>query len=195
MLGFYFSPAVLKQVMQNLDMIRPRGGKVAVLLSDMRGFTTLCESGEVERVFELLNRLFAVETDAALRENGSLARFCRRSVPRLLGAPEPCDDAADRALRAAVEIQDALRSRREAPTADELDSWLHIGIGLHYGRALVGHVGSRSYRDYNLVGDTVNTTARIESLTKNYAAAVLASGNSSPRCARSRSPSSSTASR
>jgi class 3 adenylate cyclase/CHASE2 domain-containing sensor protein len=176
MLGFYFSPAVLKQVMQNLDMIRPRGGKVAVLLSDMRGFTTLCESGEVERVFELLNRLFAVETDAALRENGSLARFAGDQFLAYWGAPEPCDDAADRALRAAVEIQDALRSRREAPSADELDSWLHIGIGLHYGRALVGHVGSRSYRDYNLVGDTVNTTARIESLTKNYAAAVLASG-------------------
>lgn len=176
MLGFYFSPAVLKQVMQNLDMIRPRGGQVAVLLSDMRGFTTLCESGEVERVFELLNRLFAVETDAALRENGSLARFAGDQFLAYWGAPEPCDDAADRALRAAVEIQDALRSRREAPSADELDSWLHIGIGLHYGRALVGHVGSRSYRDYNLVGDTVNTTARIESLTKNYAAAVLASG-------------------
>lgn len=176
MLGFYFSPAVLKQVMQNLDMIRPRGGQVAVLLSDMRGFTTLCESGQVERVFELLNRLFAIETDAALRENGSLARFAGDQFLAYWGAPEPCEDAADRALRAAVEIQDALRGRRESPSADELDSWLHIGIGLHYGRGLVGHVGSRSYRDYNLVGDTVNTTARIESLTKNYAAAVLASG-------------------
>jgi len=176
MLGFYFSPAVLKQVMQNLDMIRPRGGQVAVLLSDMRGFTTLCESGQVERVFELLNRLFAIETDAALRENGSLARFAGDQFLAYWGAPEPCEDAADRALRAAGEIQDALRSRREATSADELDSWLHIGIGLHYGRGLVGHVGSRSYRDYNLVGDTVNTTARIESLTKNYAAAVLASG-------------------
>jgi class 3 adenylate cyclase/CHASE2 domain-containing sensor protein len=176
MLGFYFSPAVLKQVMQNLDMIRPRGGQVAVLLSDLRGFTTLCESGEVERVFELLNRLFAIETDAALRENGSLARFAGDQFLAYWGAPEPCDDAADRALRAALGIQDALRVRRGSPAADELDSWLHIGIGLHYGRALVGHVGSRSYRDYNLVGDTVNTTARIESLTKHYAAAVLASG-------------------
>jgi class 3 adenylate cyclase/CHASE2 domain-containing sensor protein len=176
MLGFYFSPAVLKQVMQDLDMIRPRGGEVAVLLSDLRGFTTLCESGEVERVFELLNRLFAIETDAALREDGSLARFAGDQFLAYWGAPEPCDDAADRALRAAVEIQDALRSRREAPAADELDSRLHIGIGLHCGPALVGHVGSRSYRDYNIVGDTVNTTSRIESLTKHYAAAVLASG-------------------
>jgi len=176
MLGFYFSPAVLRQVMQDLDMIRPRGGQVAVLLSDMRGFTTLCESGRVERVFELLNRLFAIETDAALRENGSLARFAGDQFLAYWGAPEPCDDAAARALRAALEIQDVLRARRESGTADDLDAWLHIGIGLHYGRGLVGHVGSRSYRDYNLVGDTVNTTARIESLTKHYAAAVLASG-------------------
>ncbi len=176
MLGFYFSPAVLKQVTQNLDMIRPRGGEVAVLLSDLRGFTTLCETGEVERVFELLNRLFAVETDAALREDGSLARFAGDQFLAYWGAPEPCDDAADRALRAALEICRSLESRRESPAADELDGWLHIGIGLHHGRALVGHVGSRSYRDYNLVGDSVNTTARIESQTKNYAAAILASG-------------------
>lgn len=176
MLGFYFSPAVLKQVTQNLDMIRPRGGDVAVLLSDLRGFTTLCESGEVERVFELLNRLFAVETEAALRENGSLARFAGDQFLAYWGAPEACYDAPDRALRAALEIQETLQRRVENPDADEIDGWLRIGIGLHCGRGLVGHVGSRSYRDYNLVGDCVNTTARIESQTKNYAAAILASG-------------------
>lgn len=176
MLGFYFSPAVLKQVTQNLDMIRPRGGDVAVLLSDLRGFTTLCESGEVERVFELLNRLFAVETEAALRENGSLARFAGDQFLAYWGAPEACDDAPDRALRAALEIQETLQRRVDSPDADEIDGWLRIGIGLHCGRGLVGHVGSRSYRDYNLVGDCVNTTARIESQTKNYAAAILASG-------------------
>lgn len=176
MLGFYFSPAVLKQVTRDLDMIRPRGGEVAVLLSDLRGFTTLCETGEVEKVFELLNRLFAIETDAALREDGSLARFAGDQFLAYWGAPEPCGDAADRAMRAALEIVEKLKARRESPEADELDGWLRIGIGLHHGRGLVGHVGSRSYRDYNLVGDSVNTTARIESQTKNYAADILASG-------------------
>lgn len=176
MLGFYFSPAVLKQVTKNLDMIRPQGNQVAVLLSDLRGFTTLCETQAVERVFELLNRLFGVETDAALRENGSLARFAGDQFLAYWGAPEPCSDAADRALRAALEIQRILRARREAAAADDLDSWLRIGIGLHCGLGLVGHVGSRSYRDYNLVGDSVNTTARVEGQTKNYAASILATG-------------------
>lgn len=176
MLGFYFSPAVLKQVTQNLDMIRPRGNEVAVLLSDLRGFTHLCETQPVERVFELLNRLFAVETDAALRENGSLARFAGDQFLAYWGAPEPCTDAPDRALRAALEILRELKKRRESPGADDLDGWLQIGIGLHCGRGLTGHVGSRSYRDYNIVGDCVNTTARIESQTKTYAAPILASG-------------------
>lgn len=176
MLGFYFSPSILKLVTQNLDMIRPRGGEVAVLLSDLRGFTNLCESGEVERVFELLNRLFAVETEAALRENGSLARFAGDQFLAYWGAPEPCADAPDRALRAALEIHRVLLARRNHPSADEIDGWLRIGIGLHCGRGLTGHVGSRVYRDYNIVGDCVNTTARIESQTKNYAAAILASG-------------------
>lgn len=176
MLGFYFSPAVLKQVTKNLDMIRPQENAVAVLLSDLRGFTTLCETQRVERVFELLNRLFAIETDAALRENGSLARFAGDQFLAYWGAPEPAADAADRALRAALEIHRNLQSRREAPGADDLDSWLKIGIGLHSGRGLVGHVGSRSYRDYNIVGDSVNTTARVEGQTKNYAAAILATG-------------------
>jgi len=177
MLGFYFSPAVLKQVTQNLDMIRPRGGDVAVLLSDLRGFTMRCETQPVERVFELLNRLFAVETDAALREDGSLARFAGDQFLAYWGAPEPCADAPDRALRAALEIVRNLQARRENPGADEIDGWLRIGIGLHCGRGLVGHVGSRSYRDYNIVGDSVNTTSRIEAQTKHYAAAILASGD------------------
>lgn len=176
MLGFYFSPAVLKQVTQNLDMIRPRGGEVALLLSDLRGFTTLCETRPVELVFELLNRLFAIETEAALRENGSLARFAGDQFLAYWGAPEACEDAPDRAMRAALGIQRRLRARRESAEADEIDSWLRIGIGLHCGRGLVGHVGSRSYRDYNIVGDCVNTTARIEGQTKHYAAEILVSG-------------------
>lgn len=176
MLGFYFSPAVLKQVTRDLDMIRPRGSEVAVLLSDLRGFTTLCETQPVERVFELLNRLFAIETDAALREDGSLARFAGDQFLAYWGAPEACEDAPDRALRAALGIHRELHQRRTAPGADDLDGWLEIGIGLHCGRGLTGHVGSRSYRDYNLVGDCVNTTARIESQTKTYASPLLASG-------------------
>lgn len=175
MLGFYFSPAVLKQVTQDLDMIRPRGNMVAALLSDLRGFTMLCETQPVERVFELLNRLFGIETDAALKDNGSLARFAGDQFLAYWGAPEPCADPADRALRAALEIQRTLAERRRAPV-DELDTWLNIGIGLHYGQGLVGHVGSRSYRDYNLVGDIVNTTARVESQTKNYSAPILITG-------------------
>ncbi len=175
MLGFYFSPAVLKQVIQDLDMIRPRGNMVAALLSDLRGFTMLCETQPVERVFELLNRLFGIETDAALKDNGSLARFAGDQFLAYWGAPEPCADPADRALRAALEIQRTLAEKRRAPV-DELDTWLNIGIGLHYGQGLVGHVGSRSYRDYNLVGDIVNTTARVESQTKNYSAPILVTG-------------------
>lgn len=176
MLGFYFSPSVLKQVMKDLSMIKPKGSQVAVLLSDLRGFTHLCETQEVARVFELMNQLFAVETDAALKENGSLARFAGDQFLAYWGAPEPYDDASDRALRAALEIQRTLIARQKAAEEGEIDSWLHIGVGLHVGEGLVGHVGSRSYRDYNIVGDSVNTTARVEGQTKNYAAPVLATG-------------------
>ncbi|MEC5128975.1 adenylate/guanylate cyclase domain-containing protein [Verrucomicrobiales bacterium BCK34] len=176
MLGFYFSPSVLKQVTKDLGMIKPKGSRVAVLLSDLRGFTNLCETQKVERVFELMNQLFAVETDAALKENGSLARFAGDQFLAYWGAPEPYDDASDRALRAALEIQRTLIRRQKAAAEGELDSWLRIGVGLHVGEGLVGHVGSRSYRDYNIVGDSVNTTARVEGQTKNYAAPVLATG-------------------
>lgn len=176
MLGFYFSPAILKQVTKNLGMIDPKGADVAVLLSDLRGFTNLCETREVERVFELLNRLFAVETEAALEEGGSLSRFAGDQFLAYWGAPEPYPDSSDRALRAALKIQRTLMARREATKPDDLDSWLNIGVGLHFGSGLTGHVGSRSYRDYNIVGDSVNTTARVEGQTKNYAAPVLATG-------------------
>ncbi len=53
---------------------------------------------------------------------------------------------------------------------------MNIGIGLHFGTAVVGHIGSEQYRDYNIMGDLINTAARIESQTKNYDAPILATG-------------------
>ena len=173
MLGFYFSPAVLRQVLKDINMIRPRGGEMAVLLSDMRGFTSCCETMSPEQVFELLNRLFEVETEAALVERGSLRPFAGDQFLAYWGAPEPCNDSADRALRAAIEICRQLDARRARAGADSLDELLQIGIGLHFGAGLVGHVGSRQYRDYNVLGDLVNTAARVESQTKNYHAKIL----------------------
>jgi class 3 adenylate cyclase/CHASE2 domain-containing sensor protein len=175
MLGFYFSPAVLRQVSQNDEMIQPRAGQMAALISDMRGFTSLCETLEPDQIFRLLNRLFEIETTAALKENGSLRPFAGDQFLAYWGAPEPCDQPADRALRAALEIVGKIRQRQVAPDRDELDALIRIGIGLHYGRAVVGHIGSRQFRDYNVMGDLINATARMESQTKHYQAQILAS--------------------
>ncbi len=173
-LSFSFSPSVLKQVLGNLSMIQPRSGQVAVLLSDLRNFTSCCETLPPAQVFELLNRLFTVETTAALQEDGSLRPFSGDQFLAYWGAPESCDDAADRALRTALTISRELDRRRSASDADRLDPMLNIGIGLHFGTGLVGHVGSRQYRDYNILGDLVNTAARVESQTKVYNAPILA---------------------
>ena len=89
------------------------------------------------------------------------------------GAPDPQPDSADRALRAALTVIDGLESLRETlePGTRELFGY---GVALHAGQSLIANIGSSQFFHYGVVGDLINTTARIESLTKFYGVLFLA---------------------
>jgi adenylate cyclase len=166
-LGRYFSPNVLKDVLKNPEAMQPREAELTVLLIDVRNFTTITELSGTKRMFDLLNEVFEIETQAVLAVDGSMEHFVGDQFLAYWGAPQEQPDAADRALQAAANIirrLDALHETLE-PALKEL---FGFGVAVHCGKALFGNKGARMRLDYGILGDIVNGAARIESLTKYY---------------------------
>ncbi len=157
-----------------LQTLPPRRQEVAVLFTDVRDYTTLTEQLEPEEVVEILNEWFVEVTRAIRHHGGVVNQFIGDAVMALFGVPEPRGDAAADAVRAALEIRDALAAFNLRRQALGLRT-IRIGVGIHAGQAVVGFVGSHLRQTYTAVGDVVNTAARLESLTKELAADILIS--------------------
>ncbi len=147
-----------------------------VLVSDIRGFTAFAETATPDVVIDVLNRYFAEMSDAVLDNGGTLLAFLGDGIIAVFGAPIETDDHADRALAAAREMVDQrLRSFNEWFEASNGSLGFRIGVGLASGPFMSGNVGSERRLEYTAIGDTVNTAARIESLTKELPHTVLLS--------------------
>ena len=137
-----------------------------VLFSDLRGFTTFAEARDPEQVIEVLNRYLTAMSDAILDHDGTLVAYMGDGIMAVFGAPVAAPDHADRALAAAR----AMLARLE-----EFNAWVRergvgdgftMGIGLHSGPVMSGNVGSARRLEYAAIGDTTNTAARLEGMTK-----------------------------
>jgi class 3 adenylate cyclase/CHASE2 domain-containing sensor protein len=166
-MSFYFSPRVLPRVLKNPGSMLPQEVEITVLLTDLRNSTPLAELLKPHRIFEFLNRVFEIETTAVMAQDGTLEHFLGDQFLAYWGAPDPQKDKAERALRAALALIDAMEKLHAnlPPNEKELFGY---GVALHSGRALIGNKGSTRRMDYGVVGDLINTAARVESLTKYY---------------------------
>jgi class 3 adenylate cyclase len=133
---------------------------VVALFADLRGFTRLTERIEVGNVVDMLNQYFAVITDAAYRHDGTIFGMAGDSMVVGFNVPFPQADAAERAWRTAQEMvetfQPVLNEWKRRP-----DSPTGIGIGVASGEAIIGNIGSPHYMNYTIIGDAVNTAARL----------------------------------
>jgi class 3 adenylate cyclase len=144
-----------------------RRQEVTVLFSDIRNFTSLSERMASEEVVDLLNEWFTEATRAIGQHGGVVDKFIGDAVMALFGVPEPRQDAAADAVRAALAMRDALAAinqRHKALGGQEL----RIGVGVHTGEAVVGFIGSHLRQSYTAIGDTVNIASRLEGVTKKY---------------------------
>jgi adenylate cyclase len=141
---------------------------ITVVFVDMRGSTTLGEAKMPYDVLFILNQFFHEMTKALVATNGHYSQFTGDGLMALYGldAADPAAGAAD-AVRGAREMLLCLDQLNQQLRAD-LREPLRIGIGIHYGEAIVGAMGPPRSQIITAIGDTVNTCARLESLTKDY---------------------------
>ena len=161
---------VVGQVLDQTDedlRLAGRRMNVTVLFSDIRGFTTFSETREPEEVLEILNRYHEEMTDAVMAHGGTLISFMGDGIMAVFGAPIEQDDHADRAFTSAKEMLEVrLPAVNEWMREREVGAEFQIGIGLNSGPVMAGNLGSQRRLEYTTIGDTVNTAARLEGMTK-----------------------------
>jgi adenylate cyclase len=161
---------VVDQVLAQADEDLRLGGvqrEGTVMFSDLRGFTSFAESLPVERVIEVLN-IYLGEMSAAILDNGgTLVAYMGDGIMAVFGAPIEQPDHADRALRAAREmLGPRLATFNWYLRSEGLGKGFRMGIGLNSGHVMSGNVGSQRRLEYTAIGDTTNTAARLEGMTK-----------------------------
>jgi adenylate cyclase len=158
----YFAPSLAARIASAPDAVRLGGDKraIAILFSDIRGFTALSETMNPDDMASLLSEYFTEMVDCVFRHGGTLDKFMGDAVMAQWGAPIAGADDADRAMTAALDMMRGL---------DELNrKWraagkptLQIGIGLNYGEAFAGNIGSERRLEFTVIGDAVNTASRL----------------------------------
>jgi adenylate cyclase len=146
----------------------------SVLFSDIRGFTTFAEAKSPDVVVNVLNRYLTEMSDAVLDNGGTLVAFRGDGIVAVFGAPIESADHADRAVAVARDMVTTRLPRfNDWLRADGHGDGFRIGIGVASGPFMSGNIGSERRLEYSAIGDTVNTAARIESLTKDLSRPVL----------------------
>ncbi len=174
--GQYVSRDVYEQLVANPDLARLGGQRreMTVLFSDIRGFTTVSESGQPEEIVAILNEYFTRMVEIVFAHKGTLDKFVGDMVMALFGAPLDDPKHAEHAVDAALAMTRELQRLNEKWAAEGRPS-LDIGIGISTGPMIAGNIGSEAIMSYTVIGDTVNLGARLESLNKQYGTRIIIS--------------------
>jgi adenylate cyclase len=158
----FFAPSLAERIASSPDAVRLGGEKreVAVLFSDIRGFTALSEEMNPDAMASLLTEYFTEMVECVFRNGGTLDKFIGDAVMAQWGAPIGTPGDADRAMSAALDMMAALRQLNAKWRAEGRPE-LQIGIGLNFGEAFAGNIGSERRLEYTVIGDTVNTASRL----------------------------------
>jgi adenylate cyclase len=161
---------VVGQVLAQTDedlRLAGREMEVTVLFSDIRGFTSFSEGREPAEVLEILNRYHEEMADAVMEHGGTLMTFIGDGIMAVFGAPIEQSDHAARAFAASTEMLETRLPRvNEWMKEHGVGHTFQIGIGLNSGPVMAGNLGSQRRLEYTAIGDTVNTAARLEGMTK-----------------------------
>jgi class 3 adenylate cyclase/hemoglobin-like flavoprotein len=166
-----------------LDLDELQGGSasegkeldLAILFSDIRDFTTHSEQNLPYDIVHMLNRYFTLAAVPVLNNNGFIDKYIGDGILAVFGTRDESPGTACRnAVRAALGMLEAAQ-RLDPMFIREFNVPLHIGIGIHFGTVILGRIGHPGKRQITVIGDTVNTASRIESMTKQLGSPILLS--------------------
>jgi class 3 adenylate cyclase len=172
-LGAYVGREVAEEALR-VDEIVIGGVRqpVAVLFSDLRGFTAYSENLPPEQLVQQLNAYLEEMVAVITRHGGVVDKYMGDGIMAVFGAPRSKGDDARRALCAARDMHIALAGHNRRRTERGMQA-LKMGVGVHYGAAVAGNVGTLEHAQYTIIGDVVNLAARLESATKDHDVEVL----------------------
>lgn len=130
---------------------------VTIVFTDVSGFTALSEKLDPEKVRDLINACFDWLVPVVQKYGGTIDKFIGDEIMALFGAPIAHEDDAERALRAALEMMDAIAAFNHANGTE-----LGLHAGINTGLVVAGQIGGHDRRDYSVMGDAVNLAARLE---------------------------------
>ncbi|QIB67742.1 adenylate/guanylate cyclase domain-containing response regulator [Kineobactrum salinum] len=161
--GRYLSDEIVTDILERPEGLELGGDlrEVTIMMSDIRGFTTLSEHLAPAQVVTMLNRYLGAMTDIIMSFNGTIDEFIGDAILAVFGAPQRREDDADRAVRCALAMQGAMAAMNAQNLAEGLPA-LATGIALNTGVVIAGNIGSERRSKYGFVGHPMNVTSRIE---------------------------------
>ncbi len=172
-----FQKYVPNDIINNLlerpnELLQGNNKDVAIFFSDIRSFTTISEMMTPDELVKDLNIYFDLLVSTISECGGIVDKYIGDAVMAIFGAPLERGNEPAMTLFAALEIQEKLKKYNKK-RKDEGKPIFQTGIGIHYGLATVGNIGTDQKMDYTVIGDAVNFSSRLEGLTKFYKCDVL----------------------
>jgi adenylate cyclase len=164
----FHSPDVVDLIINGMGededtLLAPKEKRATILFTDIVSFTPLSERISPADVSILLNQYFRRMTDIIFNHQGTLDKYIGDAIMAVFGAPIEREDDPERAIRAAVEMR---KSLIEMMKEVEDDRRFDVRLGINTGRVVAGNLGSPKRMDYTVIGDTVNTASRLESIAE-----------------------------
>ncbi len=174
--GTYLDREIAEHILREGPALRAREVDVTMMFIDIRDFTAFAEQFDPSEVLETLNCLFELVVPIIAERDGHVDKFVGDGLLAVFGAPAHQPDHADLALDAAAAIARA--------AAERFQGDLEIGIGIDSGKVIAGNVGGGGRLDFTVIGDAVNTAARIETATRETGDVILFSEHTARRLRR-----------
>jgi adenylate cyclase len=156
--GTYVDPDLADRVLSEGAVLEGEEVEVSVLFLDIRDFTAFAERASPREVLDTLNAFFDVVVPVLIHHGGHANKFVGDGLLGVFGAPDRVEDHADRAVEAALDLVAVVRERH--------GDVLRIGIGVSSGPVVAGTIGGGGHLEFTVIGDAVNTAARVEEVTR-----------------------------
>jgi adenylate cyclase len=163
--GAFVDPVLADRVLERGAHLEGEEVEVTVLFLDIRDFTSFAERASARDVVAELNRFYDYVVPLLDHHGGHANKFIGDGLLGVFGAPDPLEDHADRAVEAAMQIAEVV--------AEAYAGELRIGVGVNSGSVVSGTVGGGGRLEFTVIGDTVNTAARVEEATRETGDVVL----------------------